>query len=213
MKNHYVRPDLANSALITIDTQCDTLDGQPLEVAGTSDALANMVELLKAFRQLGRPIVHIVRIYKCDGSNVDLCRRQAVENGAQIMLAGHDGCELAPDLLPDDSVRLNTELLLSGGVQSIGPMEVVIYKPRWGAFYNTPLEDHLSAHAVTSLVFAGCNYPNCPRASIYEASERDFKIALAEDALSGFYPRAKQELTNIGVWVTGTREIVNQMRS
>src|SRR5206468_2077851 len=35
----YIAPDFASSALVTIDTQRDTLDGQPFEVAGTSDAL------------------------------------------------------------------------------------------------------------------------------------------------------------------------------
>ena len=35
----YTSPDFTSAALITIDTQCDTLDGQPLEIPGTSAAL------------------------------------------------------------------------------------------------------------------------------------------------------------------------------
>ena len=35
-------------------------------------------------------------------------------------------------------------------------------------------------------MFCGCNFPNCPRTSIYEASERDFRVVLARDAISGF---------------------------
>jgi hypothetical protein len=49
---------------------------------------------------------------------------------------------------------------------------------------------------------------NCPRTSIYEASERDFRIALAEDAISGLYPRGKVEMNNIGVWVADTATIL-----
>ena len=30
--NDYTRPDFGSAALITIDTQCDVLDGQPLEI-------------------------------------------------------------------------------------------------------------------------------------------------------------------------------------
>ena len=60
----YTTPDLTSSALITIDTQCDTLDGQPLEIPGTSAALPNMKLLLDRFRELSKPIIHIVRIYK-----------------------------------------------------------------------------------------------------------------------------------------------------
>ncbi len=77
-----------------------------------------------------------------------------------------------------------------------------MYKPRWGAFYNTPLESYLNRLGVDTLVFVGCNFPNCPRTSIYEASERDFKVVLVEDAISGLYAKGKEEMLNIGVQVT-----------
>jgi nicotinamidase-related amidase len=95
----------------------------------------------------------------------------------------------------------------------IAKNEVIIYKPRWGAFYNTSLESHLRDFGVNSLVFSGCNFPNCPRTSIYEASERDFRIVLAEDAISGLYPKGKKELQNIGVRVAAAAEIINEMRA
>jgi nicotinamidase-related amidase len=53
-------------------------------------------------------------------------------------------------------------------------------------------------------VFTGCNFPNCPRTSVYEASERDFRIVVLEDALSGLYPQGRKELENIGVWAVDT---------
>jgi isochorismate hydrolase len=76
----------------------------------------------------------------------------------------------------------------------LGTEEVAIYKPRWGAFYQTPLEEYLREREVSTLVFSGCNFPNCPHTSIYEASERTFGVVLAEDAISGLYDRGKQEL-------------------
>ena len=138
----YTEPNFKSSAIITIDTQCDTLDGQPLEIPGTSAALPNIRMILDAYRGRGIPIVHIVRIYKKDGSNVDLCRKEAVENGAETLLEGNWGCELASEMF-QDNFSLNSGLLLSGKVQEINSYEVVIYKPRWGAFYKTPLESHL----------------------------------------------------------------------
>jgi nicotinamidase-related amidase len=194
----YTEPDFRSFAAITIDTQRDTLDGQPLEIPGTSAALPNIKMVLDACRRKKRPIVHIVRIYKKDGSNVDLCRKEAVENGAQILLEESPGCQPASEMFPAP-VILDSTLLLSGGIQEIGGNEVVIYKPRWGAFYRTPLESHLTRLGVDTLVFMGCNFPNCPRTSIYEASERDFKIVLVEDAISGLYPKGKEEMRNIGV--------------
>lgn len=102
----YTAPMWRSSALVTIDTQGDTLDGQPLEIPGMSAALPNMRRLLAAYRKSGRPIVHVVRLYKPDGSNVDLCRREQVERGASLLLAGSPGSELAPDQHPHAASKI-----------------------------------------------------------------------------------------------------------
>lgn len=203
----YTAPDFAASALITIDTQHDVLDGQPLEIPGTSAVLPAMRRLLDAFRHAHAPIVHIVRLYRPDGSNVDLCRRGLVEAGRAILAPGTTGSELAPGLLADPAVRLDPHLLLAGDIQEVGSREVVIYKPRWGAFYKTPLESYLGARGVSTVVFCGCNFPNCPRTSLYEASERDFRVVLATDAISGLYDQGERELAAIGVQLMTSEEI------
>jgi nicotinamidase-related amidase len=149
----------------------------------------------------------VVRLYKPDGSNVDLCRRSVVEQGATIVCPGTSGAELAPQLLPALESRLDPELLLSGVVQPLGQNEWAIFKPRWGAFFGTSLEQHLLSLGVTSLAFAGCNFPNCPRTSIYEASERDFRIVLVEDAISGLYDRGRDEMKNIGVVLMTSKQL------
>lgn len=74
-----------------------------------------------------------------------------------------------------------------------------MYKPRWGAFFATPLSEFLGLLGVDSLVVCGCNFPNCPRTTIYEASERDVRVALVRDATSGLYERGEAELASIGV--------------
>jgi nicotinamidase-related amidase len=207
----YTTPDLAAAALITIDTQRDVLDGGALEVPGTSAALARIRLLVDAFRDAGRPVVHVVRLYEPDGSNVDLCRRSAVQNGKRILAPGDPGAELAPELLAEPDLRLDAELLLAGGLQALGPGEVAMYKPRWGAFYRTPLEDHLRELGISTLGFCGCNFPNCPRTSIYEASERDIRVVVARDAISGLYERGERELTNIGVHLMSAVELAEAL--
>ncbi len=209
----YTRPDFGSVALITIDTQCDTLDGQPLEIPGTSAILPNMTRLLHAFRVSGRPVIHIVRIYRPDGSSVDRCRRAAVAGGRAMLLADSPGVEIAPTLLPEHGIRLDSRQLLAGGVQPLSEHEVVIYKPRWGAFYDTPLQTHLQGLRISTLVFSGCNFPNCPRASIYEASERDYRVALVTDAVSGLYERGAAEMRNIGVALFTTEELLERMNA
>jgi nicotinamidase-related amidase len=206
----HTAPLFAAAALVTIDTQRDVLDGATLEIPGTSAALRPMRELADAFRAAARPIVHIVRIYLPDGSNVDVCRREAVRNGAPILIGGASGTELARELLEDEAL-LDSQLLLDGGVQRVGPREVIIYKPRWGAFYQTPLEDHLRGLGISTLVFAGANFPNCPRTSIYQASERDFRVVAVSDAISGLYERGERELRGIGVSLMSAAELCRQL--
>jgi nicotinamidase-related amidase len=209
--DRYTEPNFSAAALITIDTQCDTLDGQPLEIPGTSAILPNMRRLLAAFRGQHRPIVHMVRLYKRDGSNADLCRRAVVEAGQPILGPDTLGCQLAPGLLPSDQLSLDCECLLAGGVQTVTDHEAIIYKPRWGAFYQTLLEDRLRRSGVTTTIFTGCNFPNCPRASVVEASERDFRVVVVQDAVSGFDERADIEMRRIGVAVFSTDQLLARL--
>jgi len=210
-QHDYTRPDYSSAALVTIDTQVATLDKRSLEIPGTSAVLPAMGRLATAFRSVGKPIVHIVRIYRPDGRNVDLCRRSAVECGAEFILADTDDCQLAADLLPDNAGPLDCAGLLDGQVQALSANEVVMYKPRWGAFYEPPLNKHLQACNVNTIIFAGSNFPNCPRTSIYEASERDYRIVVARDALSGLYERGISELQNIGVRFLTVADLIEQL--
>jgi nicotinamidase-related amidase len=207
----YLAPDFSRAALITIDTQVDTLDGEALEIPGTSAAVPNITVLAGAFREAGLEIVHIVRLYLRDGSNVDPCRRGLVESGIEILAPGSRGTQLAPGLVEDTSFELDPQELLAGRSQEVRDREVVIYKPRWGAFYETPLDAYLRERDITTLVFCGANFPNCPRTSIYEASERDYRIVLAEDAISGLYERGCRELLGIGVQLMPVAAIVESL--
>jgi nicotinamidase-related amidase len=196
----HTAPNKSHSVLLTIDVQNDfVLPGASAEIPGTFELLHAIRYLLYAFRYNEFPVVHVVRLYKPDGSNAELCRRNLLEQGKLIVTPGSRGAELAGDLKPDRTMELNSALLLSGGLQQIGKLEWIIYKPRWGAFYSTRLESHLLTLGVDTLVISGCNFPNCPRTTVYEASERDFKIILVTDAVSGLYAQGVKEMADIGV--------------
>ena len=59
-------------------------------------------------------------------------------------------------------------------------------------------QEWLAAHGVDTLVFAGCNLPNCPRASIIEAHERDYRVVLVTDAVSQATAQGLREIAGIG---------------
>jgi nicotinamidase-related amidase len=208
----YTAPEFDKSTLITIDVQRDVLEGQPLAVPGSSAAADAIGRLADCFRAAGRPIVHIVRLYERDGSNVDPCRRHLVERGAAMLAPGSSGSELVPGLLPDPRTRLDSGALLAGAVQEIGADEVIMYKPRWGAFFETSLEAHLRAGGISTVVLCGFNFPNCPRTSIYEASERDFRVVAVTDAISGLYEQGARELEGIGVALLSSADVIKPIR-
>ncbi len=205
--DRYTAPDFSSVALLTIDVQRDVLDGGAIEIPGTSAVLPRLRGLVEAFRRADQPIVHVVRLYEPDGRNADLCRRALIEGGAGLLCPGTHGAELADELRPGGAPPLDAELLLAGGLQELGPGETVLYKPRWSAFYGTRLDEHLRGVGVSSLVVAGCNFPNCPRATLLDASCRDFRLALATDAVSRLEDRDLAQMADIGVALLGVEEL------
>lgn len=214
MSDPYTTPVPMRAALITIDVQNDfTLEGAPARIAGTAEVIPAMRVAVDAFRAASRPIVHVIRLYKADGSNADACRRTLVERGAAIARPGSEGAELVDALKPAAHHRLDDERLLAGEMQQIGPKEWVLYKPRWSAFHATRLDAALQDLGVNTIVVSGCNFPNCPRSTIYDASGRDYRIVLLSDAISGLYEKGLQELANIGVVNMSSGQVSEWLRS
>ncbi|MDR3659463.1 MAG: cysteine hydrolase [Mycobacterium sp.] len=199
----YTSPEFGRSALVLIDVQNDFISGAA-PVHGTAERLPVMARLLRAFRAAHRPIVHVVRMYVPGGSDVDPSRRAAVEAGQQIAAPHTDGAAIPLFLL---SHPLDYDSLLAGGIQHVGPNEVVMFKPRWSAFYRTELDGHLRDSAVNTIVVAGCNLPNCPRATLFDASERDYRAALVTDATSQVTPERLADLALIGVSTLETADV------
>ena len=208
----YTTPDFQHCALIIVDVQNDfSLPGAVAEIPGTAKIIPNIQRLANVYRHYHQPIIHVVRLYLVDGSNAELCRRDAFEKGGAVVAPGTEGAEIVTDLKPMPETHLDAELLLSGEFQEIGENEWIAYKPRWGAFYGTNLESQLRKLNVNTITFAGCNFPNCPRTTIYEASERDFRVVMGEDAVSGLYDKGIQEMKDIGVHVLKTQAILEAL--
>jgi nicotinamidase-related amidase len=212
----YCFPEKGKAALLTISAQRDFgRPDSPICARGIDRALPAMVRLVESFRRQSVPIFHSIRLYRPDGSNVEPCRRTAVEEGLRIFMPGSFGAELIDALKPDPEVRLDPEVLLAGDVQDIGPNEFVFYRPRWGAFHNTPLEAELKSRGITTVVICGFSFSTGTRATVYEASARDFRIVVVPDAICSGSDAAMAELGRLGVylmqsdsccpWIAGAR--------
>ena len=108
-------------------------------------------------------------------------------------------------------VRLDSALLLARQMQSVGKREVVLFKPRWSGFYRTGLEEWLRQEGCDTVVVAGCNLPNCPRATLFDASERDFRAVLVTDAVSATTEERLVDLERIGVHLYTTETAIDAL--
>ena len=205
----YLVPDWANAALLVIDVQNDFVDGSAA-VAGTPDVIASLAATIAEFRRLGRPVIHVVRSYRPGESDVDLLRRAAVEAGRPVVAPGTTGAEIPEELLPGD-VDYDWDSLRFGAAQQIGDAEYLLYKPRWSAFFRTPLDSLLGDHEVTTVVVAGCNLPNCPRATVTDASALDYRTVLVTDATSQATEERLTDLGLLGVQLRTSAQVVEAM--
>jgi len=209
----YTRPIWSESALLTIDMQKDfSQPHAPAYIDGTEKVVPKLQRLVQHYRSRDLPIIHMIRLYLKDGTNVDLCRRKSVENGNFVVPVGSVGADLVPELHPEEkqTMLMDINVLFRRKPQPLSRREWLLYKPRWGAFYQTGLEHLLQDLQVSTLVVAGCNFPNCPRTTIYEASERDYRTVLVRDAVSGLYSRGEKELNNIGVGLYSVEAIMHK---
>src|SRR5262249_53549371 len=129
MQDKYTIPIPTRSALLTIDVQCDfTEDRAVAEIPGTKDRLPAMRRVLEGYRLHRLPIIHVVRLYRADGTNADICRREAIENGKAFVLPGSQGADLVEALRPDPALRLDAQTLLAGKLQRLAHNEWAMYK-------------------------------------------------------------------------------------
>lgn len=117
----YLSPDYQRCALVVIDFQNDCiLPNAPFAVKGSMDVLPALSTLCQGMRDAGRPVIHIVRGYLADGSNVDLCRRDAIEKGLVLFRPETEGAGFPSTLKPQNAPPLDWQVLLNGDIQSLG---------------------------------------------------------------------------------------------
>ncbi|MBC7253229.1 MAG: cysteine hydrolase [Actinobacteria bacterium] len=190
-------------ALLVVDTQNDY--GSPRgakPVRGSEESIPRIVEVVELFRRAKKPIVHVVRLYKPDGSNVDPCRRWQFERGEmRAVVAGTWGSQLVEAVSP--GVELDAKWLLAGNFQELAPGEYAMYKPRFGAFSRTPLHAFLQERGVDSVIIVGITFPNCVLATQLGATDLDYRVGLVPEACTEVSEEGLLHMQNKGVQILG----------
>lgn len=164
-----MRPNPTRSALIVIDMENGFVDprgGHCIRFArSTVPACVRAVELA---RSKGIPVFFVKRIYRADGSDVELTRHAAwVAGGRACMPAseGYNSAQAPEGLRPQ-------------------PGDYTIIKPRWSAFFQTELDLILRRLNVRTVILTGTTTPNCVRTTCYDAIALEYNAVVLTDCCS-----------------------------
>ncbi len=155
------------TALVLIDLQKGILQYAPANAVNT--VIANAAKLVAAFRKAALPVVVV---------NVD-------PNRAAWMKSRKDAPSPIRGTLPPEFMEIVPEIktMLS---------DIFITKHTWGAFYETGLHDALQKNGVTGIVLAGVSTSAGVESTARYASELNYNISFAQDAMTDMIPEAHE---------------------
>lgn len=171
-----MRLEVHSTALIAIDMHRGHLDPSvatlPLAAERCGPVIARASELFGELRALGVRIIHVITEYRGSeeiASNpfwkaIHDDRTKARKGILRHNLAGSRGTEIIPELYADGDF-------------------VVRGKKRYSAFYATDLEFLLRRLGIDSVILAGINTTTCVLCTAFEATNRDFRVVIASEAV------------------------------
>lgn len=184
----------SNTALLIVDMQNDfVLPGASACIAGAQKSVPNIVKVLGHFRQRKYPVFHVIRNYRADGSDVEKFRLEGFLNKKGYVVPNTKGSDIIDELKPLEN-------------------EYTIIKNRFSGFMNTELDYMLRRLNIENIVVTGTQYPNCIRATIFDAVSLGYDVTLVTDAASAETEEIARaniiDIQNIGVTCVTTNEFV-----
>ena len=181
-------------SLIIVDMQNDlVLPNSPFRVIGAYETLPAVKKLLEAARSQNWPVFHVVREYRLDGVDIEWPRHDAFLRAGGYRVSGSRGAEIVAELVP----RAN---------------EYRIVKPRFSAFMQTELDFILRRLGVQNVVICGTQYPNCIRATGFDALSFDYDVTIVTTATSAKSPDIAEanirDLRNVGIRCVSLEELL-----
>ena len=164
-----MQPNPARAALLVIDMENAFMEAEGGHcirgAAATVPACARAVETARA---KGIPVFFVKRLYRADGSDVELTRHAAWKERGR-------GCAPA-------SEGVNSAAAPEGLRPQSG--DYTIIKPRWSAFFGTELDLILRRLDIRTVILTGTTTPNCVRTTCYDAIALEYSVVVLTDCTS-----------------------------
>ena len=177
----------ARTALINVDMQTAFVEGTLLSAPDGPRLIEPINKLAAACRAAGMMVVHTLHVVRDDGSNL----------GSMGKLIGAERTDL---------IKESTETAkLHPGIE-VGANDILLYKPRYGAFTGTDLDLILRSNGIDSIIVTGICTNVCCETTAREAGMRDYQVFFTSDGTETFpigdftVPQIKQAtLTTLGL--------------
>lgn len=162
-------PNPARAALLVIDMENAFVEPEGghciRNAAATVPACARAVETA---RSKGIPVFFVKRLYRADGSDVELTRYAAWKARGRGCAPGSEGA--------------NSAMAPEGLCPKCG--DYTIIKPRWSAFFGTELDLILRRLGIRTVILTGTTTPNCVRTTCYDAIALEYSVVVLTDCTS-----------------------------
>jgi nicotinamidase-related amidase len=152
-------------ALINVDMQNCFVESSPISAVDGLVILDRINRLSAVCRAAGILVVHTSFVLRSDGSNMGVLGRLAPPVKEGILNRGADSAVLHPKLV-------------------VGSEDILLDKPRFGAFHGTDLEMILRSRGIDTIIITGIATNVCCETTAREAMVRDFKVFFLSDATS-----------------------------
>jgi len=154
--------DPTRTALINVDMQRCFVEGTPL-ASPDGLALAARVNRLSAVcREAGATIVHTRGWMRPDGSNLGVMGEIVPPFLYGLYTAGAETAEIHPAVVVEDG-------------------DVIVNKPRYGAFTGSELELILRSKGIDTVIITGIATNICCETTAREAAQLDFRVFFLSD--------------------------------
>lgn len=154
--------DPKRTALINVDMQVAFVDGSPLAAPEGPKIVPLINRLSAACRAAGMFVIHTAHTLRADLSNAGVQTEVEPFSGSGMFSEGAPTAQLHQDL-------------------DVSHSDIVLKKPRFGAFHGTDLELILRARGIDSIIVTGICTNVCCETTAREAAVRDFKVFFTSD--------------------------------
>jgi nicotinamidase-related amidase len=152
-------------ALVNVDLQNVFVEGTPISPPDGPEVVARVNKLTAACRKAGVLVIHTAHVTRPDGSNVGVMGELIPPVGEGMIAKGSFTAAFHKAL-------------------KIEPTDIVLEKPRYGAFHGTDLELILRSRGIDSVIVTGIHTNVCVETTVREAAVRDFRVFFLSNATS-----------------------------